>query len=383
MQRENKTLAFLCVITFFMYLGSFMRLPIIPLYASSLGASYFQVGLINSSFMIVAALLAIPFGSLSDRFGRRLLILAGLLINGAASLLYYFSTSPEQMMLISLFAGFGIAAFGPAIASFVGDVSAAKKLGQSYGWFTASMQLGMASGPALGGAVASRLELPAVFIFSSAVILFASAAAGLLPSPAARGAGRVKAALAELRKIRLVAACWAAVFCIAFAFGVFQPFFPLYARDIGLSIFAIGVVFAAQSLSNALARIPAGYLSDRVGRRSPFILGGMLVFAATIALIPFFKSFEFLLGAAAFIGLTMGITTTAISASLAEHANGERRGVAMGGFSASLYGGFAISSALSGAVISSFGYAYGFAFASLFCVLGATIFYSLAKEQIR
>ncbi len=381
---NKNSLLIACAVTFLMYLAAFMRLPIIPLYASSLGASPFQVGLINSSFMIVAAILAIPFGSLSDRLGRKRLITLGLFVNGAASLLFYFSTSPEQMMLISFFAGFGVAAFGPAIASFVGDFSAAKKLGMSYGWFTASMQLGMASGPALGGVVASRFELADVFIFSSAVTLLAfTVAVSLLPAPAISRVSGAKSTLADLRKIRIVVACWAAVFCIAFAFGTFQPFFPLYARDIGLSVFAIGMIFTTQSLFNALARIPAGYITDRVGKRSPFILAGMLVFAFTVALVPLFNSLEPLLVIAALIGLTMGITTTAITASLAEHAGGAARGLAMGGFSTALYGGFAISSALSGAVISASNYAYGFTFASLICVFGAAIFYSLAKEGIR
>ncbi|MBW2681448.1 MAG: MFS transporter, partial [Deltaproteobacteria bacterium] len=60
-----------CGVAFCGYLGSNMRLPVVPLYARSIGADTVQVGIINSAFLLMAGILSLPMGILSDRFGRK------------------------------------------------------------------------------------------------------------------------------------------------------------------------------------------------------------------------------------------------------------------------------------------------------------------------
>lgn len=370
-------LAFASILTLLMYVGIFMRIPIVPLYAKSLGASTLEVGLIAFSFMIVAAALAIPLGSLSDRLGRKRLIFAGLGLSSFASFLLSISQTPKQIMLVYPFAGLGAAAFAPAMASFVGDTSTGR-MGRAYGWYTSAMQLGMAAGPAAGGFIASYIGYSSAFFFSGTVIFLALILCLNFPTSTAE----LRPSNIEIKKLlqnRIVFVCWMATFCIAFGFGFFQPFFPLYASTIGLSVFYIGLLFTIQSFFNAFARIPAGYISDRLGRRNPFIVIGMLVLAAGIILLAFATSWHALITAVALIGLTMGIVTMAISTSLAEAVHPASRGMAMGGFSTTLYGGFAISSLIGGKIISSFGYFYGFLAGGLVCALGGLLFYAMER----
>src|SRR5512138_3587408 len=89
-----------CIISFISFFGSYMRIPIVPLFATSLGASTVQVGLINAAFMLVAGALSIPSGLVSDRVGRRLPLLGGLLVLAGSSFLLYWSSTPLQMALI-------------------------------------------------------------------------------------------------------------------------------------------------------------------------------------------------------------------------------------------------------------------------------------------
>ena len=83
---SGKKLLFCCVIGFVCFFGAYMRIPVLPLFALSLGAGTAQVGMINAAFMLSAGLLAIPSGLLSDRFGQRPLLLSGLLIISCSSL---------------------------------------------------------------------------------------------------------------------------------------------------------------------------------------------------------------------------------------------------------------------------------------------------------
>jgi MFS family permease len=369
------------MLTFVVYVGIFMRIPIIPLYAKSVGASTTQVGFIVASFMIIAASLAIPLGSLSDRFGRRRLIFLGVFLSAFTSFLLASTKNPLQIMLVYALAGLGASSFAPAIASFVGDVTSKERMGRAYGWYTSSMQVGMASGPAIGGLVAGIKGYEISFIVSGIVILCGLLIASAIPPPNAGDRSKtlthIRKGLVDLGHNRKVLAAWTATFCIAFGFGVFQPFFPLYAQGIGLTAFAIGILFGVNSLFNAFARIPAGYISDRIGKRYPFIVGGMIAFAFSIFSIILFDSIYPLLLLVALAGLAMGITTMALSTTLAESSKRENRGIAMGGFSTSLYGGFAVSAAVVGRIIADYSFAVGFGFAGLICTIGALIFIAL------
>jgi len=167
------TLLFMCCgVAFCCYLGSYMRMPVVPLYARSLGAGTAQVGIINSAFFLMAGVLSLPFGILSDRLGRKLLASMGLLILSATSFLLYFSVTPAQITWIYLFFGIGLAAFGPTMMSFVADFSPPTHLGRSYGWYTTALYTAMSLGPAVGGFVAHELGFLQVFLIFSGITHF-------------------------------------------------------------------------------------------------------------------------------------------------------------------------------------------------------------------
>lgn len=140
-----------CVIAFVCFFGSYMRIPIAPLFAISLGADTVQVGLINSAFMIMAGGLSIPTGLLSDRIGRRRPLLTGLVLLSGSSFLLAVSQSPLQMGCIYLLFGIGLAALSPTLMSYVADITPPEALGQAFGGYTMALYSGMTLGPAIGG----------------------------------------------------------------------------------------------------------------------------------------------------------------------------------------------------------------------------------------
>ncbi|MFQ6050445.1 MAG: MFS transporter [Candidatus Hydrothermarchaeota archaeon] len=384
--RFSTFLVLACVLTLFQYIGIFIRIPIVPLFAKSIGATTFEIGLIASLFMVMASLLAIPYGHLSDKFGRKLLVLSGLGISSLTSFLLFFVKTPKQLIIVYTLAGFGASAFAPAIASFVGDITPGERMGRAFGWYTSSMQIGMASGPAIGGIIAGLTNLTVPFLFSGTIIAIALILAIIgFPSFSEQSnlSSNIRETFFDLSKNATVLACWIGTFCIAFTFGIFAPFFPLYAASIGLSVPVIGLIFSTQSFFNAIARIPAGYFSDKLGKRDPFIIGGMFLLSLCIILLVSTESSYILLAIAAFLGLNMGICFMAVSTSIAEAVTSDKRGVAMGGYSTFLYGGFAISAVIGGKIISIYNYWLGFFLAGLASFFGAIIFYLITQNRER
>ena len=107
-----------CGAAFCCYFATNMRLPVVPLYARSLGINTAQIGLINSAFFLMAGFLSLPFGFVSDRWGRKLMACLGLLVLTGASFLLYFSNTFAQLTWAYIFMGIGVAAFSPTMMSF-------------------------------------------------------------------------------------------------------------------------------------------------------------------------------------------------------------------------------------------------------------------------
>ena len=174
----ERLLLICCAATFGCYCGSYMRIPIVPLYAKLFGASTVEVGAINSTFLLVAGAFSLPLGLVSDRIGRKLLILSGLLMIGVSSLLLTLATSPGQIAWIYLLFGLGVASFGPTMMSFVADFSPLTHMGRSYGWYTLAIYGGMSLGPAAGGGIAQWLgykpvfSIAGIFLIVLALIVF-------------------------------------------------------------------------------------------------------------------------------------------------------------------------------------------------------------------
>ncbi len=380
------TLLFICCgVAFGGYLGSHMRLPVVPLFARSLGADTIEVGIINSAFLFTAGMLSLPLGILSDRLGRKRLACLGLLMLAATSYLLYFSKTPGQMVWIYLFFGIGLAAFGPTMMSLVADISPATHLGRSYGWYTTALYTSMSLGPALGGFVAKEFGFLQVFLISGTLIFFIFWMVLLLLPPSRLmldsrpKKGKGSAAAREFFQNRPLLGCWLVTLGGCFGLGMFVTFLPLHAQDQGLHVGQIGLVFAVQGLCNALSRIPFGQLSDRVARRGNLVVIGLSGFVASMIGFSVSGSLgDFMLFAAA-LGVSMGLAFTSVGALIAEVVPQESRGLAMGGYNTCIYFGMMLSSALMGPVIGVIGFAGGFMITALVNFVFMGFFYLLIK----
>lgn len=350
-----------------------MRIPVLPLYASAHGATLTEVGLITGAHMGLAALSAIPFGYASDRWGRRAFLLGGTAVSAVTSLLLPLVGSPAALMVIYGAAGLGVSAFTPSVMSFVGDITAPGAAGRAYGWYTMALYTGMGVGPVLGGFVAEQWGDRSAFVIAGAIIVVAVGVAVLLPQTGARAHRSWRASFADLRQTRIVWSGWIATVSGLGAWGAIATFFPLLARERGITPFTIGLVFGIQALSNTVARVPVGWLLDQTRARRPYVLTGVLALALGTGLIPTLSDARgfILMGAA--LGVALAVAFVAIGAVLSENTTPATRGVAMGGYSTAIYVGFGLASVGLGPVIAHWGYAAGFALAGAGAVMGTVI----------
>jgi len=354
----------LCFIGFAGFFCSYLRMPVLPLFAASLGAGPSQVGLINGAFMLATALLSIPAGLLADRIGRRIPVVCGLAMLSVTSFLVALCGSAWQMVAVYLVFGAGVASFAPSMLSLVADTIPPARLGQAYGWYTTAIYLAMTIGPAAGGFLGKSIGLRQVFVVAGG-LLTAVALCALLALPRSRArhpatGHAVLFAISQLLRNRRLVACLLATVGSCVGFGAFLSFLPLHAADQGLDPAQVGIIFAVQALTNVVSRIPVGFLADRVDRRL-LVVAGLVCFAAGLAAFGLCGGLVPMMGCALVLGLGMALAFTAIGALVAESVAPVQRGLAMGMYNSSIYIGMMAGSATLGVVIRLSGYPAAFA----------------------
>ena len=231
------------------------------------------------------------------------------------------------------------------------------------GFYTTAMQVAMSLGPAIGGAVRDLTSYDVTFALSG-VIACIALLLGVLAIPSI---GEVKE---ERHGWRLevdstIASCWIATLATSFLWGVSSSYLPLFGRDLGFTALEIGLMFAAQSLSNAIGRAPLGYLSDRIKRPHLPLIAGLGLGTLVTATVTHVNSLVPIMGLMAGFGFAIG-TVTLISTMIVSSKLPQRsRGIGMGVYYTNFYGGMAVSPAVMGQVIASTNYQTGFSLTSI------------------
>lgn len=384
--RQAVQLLICCLIGFTCFLGAYMRIPVLPLLASDIGASTAEIGLINAAFMLSAGLLAVPSGLLSDKVGIRPVLLSGLALMSCASLVIPFTGSWVALGGIYLFFGVGLSAFTPTMMSSVARVVPQSHVGRAYSWYTTAVYLAMTIGPAAGGWFARLLGFRRVFFLSGGLIILALLAViTLLPGDPRESREIEPAPLGErlvgaMRNGQLVAAL-AGTLGGCFGFGMFLSFLPLHARAEGLGVEQIGIVFAAQALVNVMLRVPFGHLSDRADR-GVMSAAGLFVCAVALGLTGTSGTMSGMVLCAALLGAGMGLTFTALSSLVAVAMPPGQRGLGMGLYNSCIYLGMMMSSAVMGMVIKETGFASAFVIAGVATLAMTVLFSCLYRGSI-
>jgi multidrug resistance protein len=145
-------LTVLMITAFVDMLGFAMVIPLLPFYATKLGASASIVGVLIAAFSIAQLASAPLWGRFSDRYGRRPALLAGLLISAIAYVIFAYASTLWLLLICRIVQGLGGGTIG-VVQAYVADASDPKDRAKSLGWLSAATSFGAVVGPAIGSAL--------------------------------------------------------------------------------------------------------------------------------------------------------------------------------------------------------------------------------------
>ncbi len=181
MRSKPVILVALLLAAFLVNLDTTMVNVALPAMVRELHATTTQLQWVVDAYNLVFAALLLTFGSLSDRFGRKGMLLAGLAVVGAASLAGGFTTSPAQLIAARAVMGLGAAMTFPATLSLISNVfTERRERARAIGLWGAIAGVAIAMGPIAGGWLLERFSWAAVFVAMAPVAAAAVALAALV-----------------------------------------------------------------------------------------------------------------------------------------------------------------------------------------------------------
>lgn len=334
-------------------------IPVLPSYAAILGADAVAIGIIYGAYSASLLLFSIPFGILSDRIGRRPIMVLGMLSLAATGAIFAFSADAATLVAARLLQGASGAATWSAGLAMVSDTSGPGERGRRLGLAMAAMSAGTLVGPVVGGVLYDRLGYGPTFILPSALAAAVGLAFLLVGEPPARAASPPASRRPHSRHARraFLAIALAAVAGAA-AYGVLEPFFPAFVYDAyDATPTMAGLAFGAMSLLAVVSQPIVGGLYDAHGGRFLVAAGfaaSALAAAGCVAMPSFF------LTAAVFslLGITMGFALTPLLPMLSDLDGGEGdgQGMAYGAYNTLFSLGLAAGPLAGGLMVASLGF---------------------------
>ena len=180
-QQSHRVLPVTSIITFLGFLDTHLLIPVMALYATSLGASIGVVGLIIGLYSIINTPANIIFGQLIDRVGYKVPLITGLIGDVLSMVLYAFSRNPLHLALVRLLHGFSGALVAPSTMSIIANYSNREKKGRSMSYYGISLASASLIGYPVSGIIASRHGFNMLFFFGATVVGIGVLLSSILP----------------------------------------------------------------------------------------------------------------------------------------------------------------------------------------------------------
>ncbi|MEM8993425.1 MAG: MFS transporter [Acidobacteriota bacterium] len=139
----------LMVSAFVDMIGFALIVPLLPLYADRFGADPFMIGILMGAFAFGQMATAPQWGRLSDRFGRKPVLITSQAVSAIAFAVFAFANSVELLLFCRLLQGVGAGSLG-AVSAYVSDAVRPEQRTEALGWITACTSAGVMVGPAIG-----------------------------------------------------------------------------------------------------------------------------------------------------------------------------------------------------------------------------------------
>jgi len=254
-------------------LGFGMVIPIFPFYIERLGVSGSQYGLLIAVYAIMQFLFSPFWGSLSDRVGRKPILLVGIFGGGLTMLMFGLASQLWMLFVARLLSGLLASATMPAAMAYIGDSTSEAERGGGIGKLGAAAGLGLILGPGLGGWLAGESLSTPFFIAAGLSLVSMLLIAAFLPESLPlqdRQQARTRIQMANFKELWQalfgpIGALLLLAFLVSFAATNFQAIFGLYALEkFGFNPQQIGAILMVTALVSALIQ---GTLTGPLTRR--------------------------------------------------------------------------------------------------------------------
>lgn len=387
---DKKIFAILFFSIFVSVTGVGIVVPLLPVYAYELGASGLYIGLVFGAFSLSRTFFLPYFGRLSDKKGRKPLIVAGLLAYALISIGFILSKNVETLIIMRFIQGISSAMLIPVIQAYVGDITPEGSEGLSMGMFNMSMFFGLSLGPLAGGMINEHFSLNTSFLCMGilAFLGFSLCLFLLPPTKSERAVSRKKEVVSwkKLLRDKDLAGLFLFRFAYAACVGVVWGFLPVLAdSEFHLSSSYIGILVMLGVFIAGVMQTPMGYMADRFNKRIMILIGGFII-AFAILLFNWADGFGDLFIANVLIGIGGGIAMPALMALAVLKGNTTKAmGSVMGIITMAHSSGMLTGSLVAGLMMDMFQLRHAFSFGSLIMILGTGLFFfytSHRKEKI-
>ena len=309
MKRRVFATLFVCIFTSVAGVG--IVVPLLPVYASDLGASGIYISLIFGSFSLSRTFLLPYFGRRSDTYGRKPYIVWGLFCYALISVAFVFFKSVNALIAIRFLQGMAAAMILPVAQAYAGDITPEGGEGLSMGVFNMSIFIGLSTGPLMGGFIKDSFSLGATFFFMGGLCAFSFFLALFMLPPkhleSVSHRERTPASWKHLLADRMLFGLFVLRFTYTTCIGIIWSFLPVYAHDsFSMSSTLIGILLTLGVFISGLLQVPMGALADRWNKTVMILIGSFIV-AYAIASLRWSNGFSDIFIANCLFGLGGGI----------------------------------------------------------------------------
>ncbi|TDM11950.1 MFS transporter [Macrococcus lamae] len=266
--QKNITLTILLSIMFIIFLGIGLVIPVLPSIMNELHISGAVVGYLTASFALTQLVISPFAGRAVDRFGRKIMIITGLIIFSFSELLFGLGRTTEWLFLSRILGGMSAALIMPAVTAFIADVTSIQDRAKAIGYMSAAISTGLIIGPGIGGFLAGFGSRVPFFAAAAIALLIAVTSWLILKEPKRQTmSGETLMQENSFKKLMKPVFLFAFIVLLISSFGLaaFEAFFSLYTdHKFGFTPFDIAVAITGGAIVGAASQI---LLFERLTRK--------------------------------------------------------------------------------------------------------------------
>jgi MFS transporter, ACDE family, multidrug resistance protein len=379
---KDHNLHILFGVTLMAVLGVSSITPALPEVRNAFGVTSGQVGLLITVFTLPGVALTPVLGILSDRHGRKKILVPALLLFGAAGGACAFARGFELLLALRVVQGMGAAALGTLNVTVIGDIFTGQDRSTALGYNSSVLSVGTASYPAIGGALAT------FGWFYPFALAFLAVPVGILVllslrNPEPRNEQGLEDyfgdVFARLKDREVLGLLGVSLLTFIILFGPQLTFLPILMDErFGAPSYLRGAILSGASLTTALTSAQLGALTTRISERT-LIKIAFVLYAAGLIGVAFAPNLWLLLVPAIVFGVAQGINLPNVFSLLNAHAPSENRGAFMAANGMCLRAGQTIGPLLMATTATTLGLAGAYLAATALAIVALALVLTLLR----